>query len=185
MLLLEHTGRDRRERPVAHSMIRLPYGLSVSGTCDRGRPEPRPKRRRTVTSAARQVDCAAAPATRSHERVLGFGSPRRSPRETSSDLYHKSSRHPRHGTPPLSLAAPLREAPLFIRRGGSAERSPAGQGELTAGDSTELRSVEPPAADSPRAAVYVASATREMGGWEDQNAGGRSRPRLGRLTHRR
>ena len=72
-----------------------------------------------------------------------FGSPRRSPRETRSDLYHKSSRHPRHGTPPLSLAAPLRaEAPLLIQNGGEAQGAPpAGQRELTAAglNGTEVR----------------------------------------------
>ena len=57
--------------------------------CDRSRPDSRQRRRRTYSSAARQVACAAAPATRSLERVSGFGSPRRSPRETRSDLNHK------------------------------------------------------------------------------------------------
>ena len=52
------------------------------------------------------------------------------------------SRHPRHGTPPLSLAAPLREAPLLIQNGGEARGAPpAGQRELTAAglNGTEVR----------------------------------------------
>ena len=74
-------------------------------------------------------------------RRPGFGSPRRSPSETSSDLYHKSSLLPRHGPPSPSLR--IRQAPTCIQKGGKRESAaPAGKrGAVGEAPSTELRSV--------------------------------------------